>query len=104
MGILSHISPPPNPNQITPSRTRMASELRHNSALIGCRIDPTGRFVFAGAQDNSVQRWEIANPTAKVAFTGHRSWVRAMAFHAASRKLLSTDWNGKLLVWPFDAA
>jgi WD40 repeat protein len=27
-----------------------------------------------------------------------------MAFHTASRKLLSTDYNGKVMVWPFDAA
>jgi WD40 repeat protein len=104
MGILSHLVPPPNPNQITPSRTRMIAELRHNSPLVGCRIDPTGRFVFAGAQDNTIQRWELATPANKVAFSGHRSWVRGLAFHAASRKLLSADWNGKVIVWPFDAA
>jgi len=100
---------------ITPSRTRMALELRHNSALVGCRFDPTGRFVFAGAQDNTIQRWDLATQ-AKVPFVGHRSWVRAMAFvpltpnpspsgrGGPSGKLLSTDWNGKLLVWPFDAS
>jgi len=88
---------------ITPSRTRMALELRHTSPLIGCRFDPTGRFVFASSQDNTIQRWELATQT-KVSFVGHRSWVRAMAFHTASRKLLSTDYNGKVLVWPLDAA
>jgi WD40 repeat protein len=79
----------------------MALELRHNSALIGCRFDPSGRFVFAGAQDNTIQRWDLASQ-AKIPFVGHRSWVRAMAFHAG--KLLSTDYNGKVLVWPIDAS
>ena len=37
-------------NQINPQRTRLVQELRHNSPLLGCRFDPTGRYVFAGAQ------------------------------------------------------
>lgn len=102
-GIFSRSGPPSPDGNITPARTRLALELRHTSPLIGCRFDPSGRFVFASAQDNTIQRWDLATQ-AKVAFTGHRSWVRGMAFHTASRKLLSTDWNGKLIVWPLDAA
>jgi WD40 repeat protein len=111
MGIFSRTPAPSQPagvfsrgaGPIVPSRTRVALELRHNSPLVGCLFDPSGRYVFAGAQDNTIQRWELATQT-KTAFVGHRSWVRAMAFHTASRKLLSTDWAGKLLVWPIDAA
>ena len=102
-GILSRNGPPSPDGQITPTRTRMALELRHTSPLLCCRFDPTGRYVFAGAQDNSIQRWELANQ-AKVAFAGHRSWVRAMAFHTATGKLLSTDYNGKVIVWTVNAA
>jgi WD40 repeat protein len=88
--------------QITPARTRLAQDLRHNSPLIACRFDPSGRFVFAAAQDNSIQRWELAAPNTKVAFTGHRSWVRGLAF--AGVKLLSADYNGKVNIWTTDAA
>ncbi|MCI0685589.1 MAG: hypothetical protein L0Y71_26120 [Gemmataceae bacterium] len=86
---------------IDPTRTRMVLELRHNSPLIGARFDPSGRFVFASAQDNSIQRWELSNQR-KTALTGHRSWVRGLAF--VGGKLLSADYTGKLLVWPVDAA
>lgn len=103
-GLFSRSGPPSADGAITPTRTRMVLELRHNSALVGCRIDPTGRFVFASAQDNTIQRWELAAPNAKVSLVGHRSWVRGLAFHAATRRLLSADWNGKVIVWPFDAA
>ncbi|MBI1830447.1 MAG: WD40 repeat domain-containing protein [Planctomycetes bacterium] len=115
-GLFSRSGPPSADGAITPARTRMALELRHNSPLVGCRFDPTGRFVFAGAQDNTIQRWELAAPNAKVAFSGHRSWVRGLAFVPSltpnpspggratqGGKLLSADWNGKVLVWPFDA-
>lgn len=95
MGIFSREPSPPG--QITPSRTRMALELRHTSPLLGCRFDPTGRYVFAGAQDNAILRWELANQT-KVTYAGHRSWVRAFAFD--ERRMLSADYNGKVFVWP----
>ncbi|MCI0638320.1 MAG: WD40 repeat domain-containing protein [Gemmataceae bacterium] len=85
---------------VKPTRTRLLQELRHNSPLLGCRFDPSGQFVFAGAQDNSVQRWEIYSGR-KTAFTGHQSWVRAFAF--AGNKVYSADYNGKILVWQTDA-
>lgn len=85
---------------IDPARTRVSLELRHNSPLVGCRFDPSGRFVFASAQDNSIQRWEVSNQR-KTALSGHRSWVRGLAF--AGGKLLSADYTGKVLVWPVDA-
>src|SRR5262245_42813919 len=83
-----------------PTRTRMSLELRHNSPLIGCRFDPTGRFVFTSAQDNTIQRFELANQR-KTSLIGHRSWVRGLAFVAG--KLLSADYNGKVHVWSVDA-
>src|SRR5438132_10747691 len=86
-----------------PTRTRMVQELRHNSPFVGCRFDPSGRFVFAGAQDNTIQRFELAGGQ-RVALEGHRSWVRALAFHGRARKLISGDYAGRVLIWSTDAA
>ena len=99
MGIFSH--QPFTAGPITPARTRMAVELRHTSPLLGCRFDPSGRYVFAGAQDNAVLRWDLTNQ-AKVTFAGHRSWMRSFAF--VGGKMLSADYNGKVLVWQTDSA
>ena len=96
-----HFVVPGNDGPPNPTRTRMVQELRHNSPLLGCRFDPTGRFVFAGAQDNSIQRWQLEGG-AKTAFEGHRSWVRALAF--ASNKLISADYTGRVCVWQADTA
>ncbi len=94
--------PPQQQPQIDPTRTRMVQELRHNSPLLACRFDPSGRFVFASAQDSSIQRFDLANAR-KVSLTGHRSWVRGMAFQAEHKKLFSGDYAGQVLVWPVDA-
>ncbi len=116
--------------EVDPAQTRMVQELKHTSPLIGCRFDPSGEFVFAGAQDNTIQRWHLASGK-KTTLTGHKSWIRALAFskrsanvEAAGRKpsgksspeglrltasklttrlLFSASWDGKLLAWPLDA-
>jgi WD40 repeat protein len=88
------------PGPLNPTRTRMIQELRHVSPLLGCRFDPAGKFVFAGCQDNTVQRWELATGQ-RAGLTGHRSWIRALAFQEG--RLFSGDYNGKILIWPVDA-
>jgi WD40 repeat protein len=87
---------------LDPAKTKLSKELKHNSPLVGCRFDPTGKFVFAAAQDNSIQRWEIASGK-KTAFEGHKSWARGLAFTNDGKTLFSADWTGKILVWPADA-
>ena len=59
-------------------------------------------FVFAGAQDNTIQRWDLATGK-KTALTGHKSWVRALAFAAKEKLLFSGDWAGRILAWPIEA-
>jgi len=90
------------PPSVVPADTRMTQELKHAAPLIGCRFDPSGRFVFAGSQDNSVLRWELAGGK-KTAFPGHQSWVRAIAFAAKPKLVFTGDYHGKLLAWSIDS-
>lgn len=99
------LPPPQRVVPIDPTRTRMSKELRHASPLFSCRYDPTGRYLFAGAQDFGIERWdlEVALPAPpRTTLAGHRSWIRALAFHAGERKLLSGDYHGKVLIWSYD--
>jgi hypothetical protein len=91
----------PNPPPLDVTQTHPVKEFKHASPLLGCRFDPTGRYVFAGAQDNTVQRWELDGGK-KTALTGHKSWIRALAFAVAEKKLFSASYDGKVLVWPLD--
>ena len=47
--------------------THAAGEWKYTSPLLSCRFDPSGQFVFCSAQDNSVQRWNIASGQATAA-------------------------------------
>jgi WD40 repeat protein len=87
---------------VDPTKTREAREFKHESPLVSCRIDPSGRFAFAGAQDNTIQRWDLDKGT-KVALKGHLSWVRALAFAPADKLLFSADYTGKILAWNLEA-
>ncbi len=64
---------------IDPTATKVEREFKHASPLVACRFDPTGRFLFASAQDNTIQRIDLLTG-AKVALQGHASWVRGLAF------------------------
>ena len=64
---------------VDPTNARIEREFKHPRPLIACRFDPSGRFLFAAAEDSTVQRFDLLTG-AVAAFTGHRSWVRALAF------------------------
>lgn len=114
---------------IEPTATKLEREFKHASPLIGCRFDPTGRFLFASAQDNTIQRFDLLTGE-KATLDGHTSWVRGLAFvgsagrsdpsmvpasglraavgfAAATRsapkplpfKLISADYHGNLIWW-----
>lgn len=89
--------------KIDPTKTHPLKEYKHDSPLLGCRFDPSGQYVFAGAQDNNIVRWHLDSGK-KTLLTGHKSWVRALAFAAGSQILYSADYAGRILAWLAGAA
>jgi len=67
---------------IDPLTTRMLLDLRHTASLLGCRFDPSGRYLFAAGQDSAILRIDITTGK-KTILAGHTSWVRGLAFVAA---------------------
>lgn len=55
--------------------------------LIGCRFDPSGRFLFASAEDGMIRRLDLRTGGV-VGFTGHAAWVRGMAFVPHARPVV----------------
>ena len=73
------------PATVDPANARIEREFKHPRPLIACRFDPSGRFLFAAAEDSTVQRFDLLTGTV-AAFTGHHSWVRGLAFLPSSTK------------------
>lgn len=89
---------------IDPTKTHVAKSLAHASPLISCRFDPTGRFVFAGAEDGRVWRWDLSDEAkadeSKTELNGHKSWVRGLAFRPDGEILITGGYEGALVWWP----
>jgi WD40 repeat protein len=85
-----------------PEKTHVAREYSHARPLIACRFDPRGRFVYASAEDDSVQRWDLSTGT-RAAFVGHESWVFAIAPHPAGEVVVTGGGDGQLIWWPATA-
>jgi WD40 repeat protein len=84
-----------------PAKTHVVKELKHDSPIIGCRFDPTGKYVFFGSQDFRVWRWDWSGE-AKLEFN-HNAWVRGIAFHPGGETVLTGGYDGRLLWWPTTA-
>ena len=81
-----------------PSKTQISTEFKYDAPFLCCLFDPTGRFLYAGAQDNTVQRWEM-DSGARTRLAGHRSWVRSLAFAGDGDVLLTAGYEGRLNWW-----
>ena len=84
---------------ISPSATHVVSEWKHDSPLIACRFDPLSRYVFTSAEDNSLQRWNLADG-AKTVFKAHDSWVFALGVSGDGNLLVTGGGDGRLVWWP----
>ena len=87
------------PMQADPVKAHVAKEWKHTSPLISCRFDRSGKWVFAGAQDSRVWRFDTENGN-KTELAGHESWVRAMAFSPDGQTLVTGGYDGRLIWWP----
>ncbi len=86
--------PPPDIQQ-----THVVTQFVHDSPLIACRFEPQGLFVFSTAEDNKIQRWELAGGR-KTVLAGHDSWVWCLGATADGQTLLSGGGDGRLIWWP----
>lgn len=84
-----------------PKKTHVSVTYKHNSPLMKCRFDPTGRYVFATAEDMTIQRWDLKSG-AKVAYAGHDSWVYGLAFTADGKTMVTGGCDGQLIWWPVE--
>lgn len=95
-------APTTAPSKTDVKLTHVAGQYNHTSPFISCRYDPTGKFLFATAEDRSIQRWEPAGGK-QVGFSGHDSWVRGLAFSNDGKTLITGGYDGRLIWWPADS-
>lgn len=90
------------PPKIDPAKTHLVLEHQHERPLTACRFDPLGKFVFFGAEDNLVHRFDLTAKTA-TPLAAHDSWVRALGCSPAGDVFYSGGYDGRLVWWPAGA-
>ena len=85
-------------NRANPTQTRLVREFEHDAPLLSCVIDPSGRFVFAGARDRFVQCIDLKSQQ-KTLLEGHDSWVSAMARSPGGSDVFTADYVGHVVRW-----
>ncbi len=80
------------------TQTHTAHDLKHESPLISCRFDPSGKFVFAGAEDFSVWRWNVESGEKSKLFAD--SWVRGLTFSKDGKTIITGGTDGRLIWFP----
>jgi WD40 repeat protein len=89
----------PVPAGFDPKQAYVASQWPYDCPLNACRFDPQGRFVFCGAQDANLIRFNLADG-AHVNFSGgHDSWVQAIGFSKDAAQVVSGGYDGRLIWW-----
>jgi len=81
-----------------PTKTHVTLEYKHDRPLVACRFDPAGRYVFFGAEDNLVHRFDLSAKTA-ISLSAHDSWVRALGCSPSGNRLYSGGYDGRLVWW-----
>jgi WD40 repeat protein len=82
-----------------PLKTAQAADWKHASPLISARFDGLGRYCFAGAQDNTVRRFDLATGE-HVPLVGHSSWVRAIGGSPDGAVVYTGGYDGQMIWWP----
>jgi len=82
-----------------PEKVQLDSEYKHARPLTSCIWDSQSRYVFFGAEDNLVHRYDPKEKSS-TSFTVHDSWVRAMAVTPNGKLLVTGGYDGRLAWWP----
>ena len=86
-----------------PKVARALATFKHNRPVLSCRFSADGQFVFGGAMDKSLHRWNIYDGS-QTALQGHESWIRRFDMHPDGELLVTAAYGGRLIWWnPEDA-
>lgn len=105
-----------------PYATRLVAELPHDRGILTCHYDPAAPFLFAGARDYLLHRWDLSKepvveppadpkkkpktPPVPVApadsrteLAGHDSWVAGISLFEDGQRAATGDFVGRVVLW-----
>jgi WD40 repeat protein len=92
------------PAGFDPKLANVVSQWAHDRPLHACRFAPDGKFVFCGAEDALVERFNMADGKRDNLAGGHDTWVECIGFTKDGMQAISGACDGKLTWWESTAA
>lgn len=112
----------PKSDGADPFATHLVSEWKHDRGILACCFDPKAAYLFAGARDYLLHRWDLsqepqpetatepkqkprfppvplAPAAARSEWSGHESWVAGIALFNDGLRVATGDFVGRLIVW-----
>ena len=112
----------PKADGADPVATRLVAELKHDRGILACRYDSSSKFLYAGARDYLLHRWDlsqepvleppadpkkkprfppvpVAPPESRAEFSGHESWVSGIGLLDDGERMVTGDFVGRLILW-----
>ena len=71
----------------------------HASVISTVASSPDGEWVAAGGDDHRLRIWHRKTGRLAHTLSGHRDWVRGIAFHPDGTSLFSVSKNGDVFKW-----
>lgn len=80
--------------------TRISSSLEgHTQSVLDVAFSPNNRFLASCSGDKTVRLWDVPTETPVHKFEGlHRNWVLVLEWSQDSRRLVSGDYNGLIVI------
>lgn len=90
----------PGKPAIDPAKAHISAQWKATGPLTTCAFDPSGRYVFAGSENRSIARFEVANgKKSEAATAAHASWPLALACTPDGLTLFSGGSDDQIVVW-----
>jgi WD40 repeat protein len=84
---------------LDPKQANVVSQWAYERPLNACRFDPGGKFVFCGAENANLVRFNLADGKPTIFAGGHDTWVQAIGFSKDGAQVVSGGCDGKLCWW-----
>lgn len=82
-----------------PVDSHVAAQWAYDSPLIACRFDPQMRYAISSSEDQTLQRWSLADGS-RIALKAHDSWVFSLAVTPDGNTIISGGGDGRVIWWP----
>jgi WD40 repeat protein len=92
------------PTGLDPKEAHLVAQWPAGKPMVCCRFEPRRRFLFAGLESSTFERFDLADGT-KVSYAGgHDSWVFSLAFSGDGATTYSGGGDGRVVAWETAAA